>query len=333
MQQLSLSARPRKLDSLIGQQKIIDAIRGHAASKRTIKGWLFSGPKGAGKTTISRILALSLQCTHQEKFGNPCKECYADRSSFPIHEVNCADKTGIDDIRAILGDSDYGVFSGARYKVYILDEVHALSKQAQDAALKYLEDSPETSVFILCSTMPWMIKETLQSRCVMYPVAELEPDDVLALVERLLKRVGSDLAADRLADALCEKGILFPRGITQAVEKYLAGQDPSDAANVITAATVDTRVLTKAVVRGDWEGVRTALAAAQSQDIRLVRLSVLAYLRTVLLEEPEVGTRSDAVAAAISGLASVQNTEDLAVSASVVAELYRLTKLFSKYKH
>jgi DNA polymerase-3 subunit gamma/tau len=331
MQQLSLSARPRSLDGLVGQQKIIKAIRGHHASGRITKAWMFCGPKGSGKTSLGRILAASLQCTHQEIFGKPCQACYHDRAKY-LHEINCADKTGIDPLRQALAGADYGLFADANCKVYLLDEVHMLSANAQTLALKYLEDSPETTYFILCSTNPSRIDETLQSRCIVYAMRDLEADDILKLVTRLLLRVKSKMPADRLADALIEQAITSPRLICMAAEKYLAGMSPEEAALVSGSAATDVRAITKALVKGDWAAVSRALALVQTSDILQIKLSIISYLRTILLESPEPATRTDAVAKAITNLCGLENRQDLIIAAGLASELYRLCVLFAKYR-
>src|SRR5579864_9038317 len=152
MQQISLSARPRTLDALIGQGKTVARIRGHIAAGRTVKAWMFTGPRGTGKTTISRVLALSLQCKHGT-FGKPCKVCYSQRSAFDIYEINAGKNTGIDAVReALSGEDNYPRTGEAR--VYILDELQKASDGAQSLLLKSLEDTPETTVYIICTTAP-----------------------------------------------------------------------------------------------------------------------------------------------------------------------------------
>ena len=331
-QQLSLSARPRTLDGLVGQTEIVEAIRGHAASGRVIKAWMFTGPAGSGKTTIARILALALQCIHQERFGSPCADCYKHKSTFPIHEINMADATGVDNLRQFFAGADYGVFTGSRYRVYILDECHRMSDSAQDLALKFLEDTPETTVFILCSTNPHKIIKTLRSRCITYAIEQLKPDDVIVLVQRLLKRAKSNLAADRLVDQLNEKHVWSPRSVCQAVERYIAGQDPARAADVDTVEVVDTYGLDRCIVKGDWGGCAAILRNAQASDIPAIRAGVLGYLRTIILEEADFSKRGEVVAKVIETVCSLERSDSLSVSAGLAASLYRVCKMFNEYK-
>lgn len=331
-QTLNHSSRPRSLDAMVGQDKLVARLRAHMASGRIPKGLLFTGPTGTGKTTLARIIALALQCTHQTVWGNPCKACRAIKSSFDIFEINAAKIRGIRELEAALEGSDYAPRMGA-YRIYIIDEVHRSTPEAQDLALKYLEDSPESTLFILCSTKPEKVIETLQGRCLCYQLKELRADNILLLVERLLKKINSKLPADRLVDVLVENGVSYPRHITHAVEKYAAGAEPEEAAIVEASAVIDVKAVTSAIVKGDWEGVARYLHKVQASDIRQIRLSCLAYLRVILLQSPEISERTATVADGILELTKLSNMEDLAVSAGLASVLYRITSMFADYKH
>jgi len=301
-------------------------------TKRVVKSWLFSGPKGTGKTTIAKILALSYQCIHQEKFGHPCLNCRKNRKAFPIYEINCADVTGIDGLRNYLQGSEYGILGPGRRRVYILDECHRLSGNAQDLMLKYLEETPETTVFILCSTKPWRIVETIRSRCIPYQLSDFGPDDIAKLVKKLLDKIGSKLPVDRLSDALVEEQVRSPRNICNAVEKYIAGASPADAALVEGTTAVETKALTRSIVKGDWNTVSNYLLKAENLDMKAVRLQIVKYLRTILLESSEISDRTRVVADAVADLCKIENVEDTIVAAMLGAVLYKVTALFSRYK-
>jgi hypothetical protein len=334
MQQLSLSARPRSLDALVGQEKVVQRIRGHVKNGRVVKAWLLVGPTGTGKTTLARILSLSFQCEHQTVFGSPCKACYENKSSFDIFETNASKHTGKDEIEAALAGADSYPRMGA-YRVYIIDEVHRASANAQDMILKYLEDTPETTIFILCSTAPHRLIETLQGRCAggLLRLRPLDIDGVTVLVARLLKRIKSKLPTDRLAEALVEAGVFYPRHITHAVDRYAAGEMPEEAAKVLAGEAIDVRALTRAVVKGDWLGVAKYMYAAESSDARAIRLGCLAYLRAILLQSSEISDRTAAVAFAIKELCGLQNSEDSVIMSGVSAALYTITGVLSEYRH
>lgn len=330
-QQLSLSARPRTLDEMVGQRTMVKRIRGHMTSGRVTKAWLFCGQKGSGKTSVARILALSYQCSHG-KFGVPCNECRKRRYDFDIVEVNAARLTGKVELEQALEGAAYSPRTGA-YRVYILDECHQLSKSAQSLILRYLEeDSAETTIFILCSTSPQQILDTVQSRCTVYTLKELEEEDIAKLVSVLLEKAESELPADRLVMTLAERGIGSPRLIAQAVEKYIAGATPEDACDVEASVTIDTRALTKAVIRGDWPAAAKYLEDMQSVDTQGVRLGTLAYMRKMLLHSPEVADRTAAISRAIDELVSIQSQADSVMYAALIAGMYRATAYFFKYR-
>lgn len=331
-QQLSLATRPKYLDDLVGQQKMVAQIRGHATSGRIVKAWLLTGATGTGKTTTARIIALSLQCEHQKIFGRPCKACRAARTSFDIYDINCAKLSTKEALEIELRGAWSAPMNGA-YRVYILDEFHKASDGAQSMSLGYLENAPDSTIFIICSTAPRKLLDTIQSRCVHYKLKELSVDDVLVLVTRLLAKVESELPADRLADALVEEGVTYPRLICQAVEKYLAGASPEDAATVRASEALNTRALGSALLKGDWVGVTKYLNGVQVSDIREIRLSMIAYLRAILLGEPEISERAAAVQKSLTALCNLQNAEDITISGGVAAALYTCCAFFERYKH
>ena len=158
-QQLSLSARPRTLDGLLGQEKLVRAIRGHFKEGRWPKAWLFSGPKGTGKTTTARILALSYQCTHQEKFGRPCKDCRRDQSNFQITELSAAVFSTIEKMSGALIGANSGVMGLGKYRVYIINEIQRASPGCLSLLLDTLEDTPKSTIFIFTTTEPGRLGE------------------------------------------------------------------------------------------------------------------------------------------------------------------------------
>ncbi|MGA1555736.1 MAG: DNA polymerase III subunit gamma/tau [Ilumatobacteraceae bacterium] len=173
--------RPRRFGELRGQDHVVRALRDAVASGREGQAYLFSGPRGTGKTTSARILAKVLNCERVVE-GEPCCECDSclavERgTSYDVHELDAASNRGIDAIRDLVEKASLG--TAGRHKVYILDEVHMLTKEASAALLKTLEEPPPHVVFVLATTDPQKVLDTIRSRT-QHLQFHLLPSDVLA---------------------------------------------------------------------------------------------------------------------------------------------------------
>ena len=332
-QSLALAMRPKTLDRLIGQEELVRAIRGHRKKKRLPQGWMFVGERGCGKTSVARILAVSLQCAHQKSFGNPCKKCYRHRKDFDITEINCSDVTGINELREAVGGSDYEPRPGSRVRVYILDEAQMLSKSAQNLLLKYFEDCPPTTYWIVATTDPNRILATLRRRCTgTYQLEPLKRPGVKKLVVRGLKFAGSKLDSEPLIDAVLENGVTSSGLVVNAVEKYVAGVKPEKAAQVEVVTNFDTHGLCRCIIKGLWGDATKQLKGATYEDTRTIRNGVAAYLKAILLDEDEISDRANVVADSIEKLTSLSTREESLQLSATVAVLYQLAKFFRKYQ-
>ena len=169
---LALKYRPQIPEDLIGQEVVIETIINGIKSEKTPNAYLFTGIRGVGKTTIARIIAKALNC--KNGIDNLCKEKFCENCSSIINsnhidvlEMDAASKTGVDDVRDLIEFSRYGPTS-AKYKIFIIDEVHMLSKQAFNALLKTLEEPPNYLKFIFATTEIKKIPVTVVSRCQIY---------------------------------------------------------------------------------------------------------------------------------------------------------------------
>ncbi|MBS0440040.1 MAG: DNA polymerase III subunit gamma/tau [Proteobacteria bacterium] len=202
-QVLARKWRPKKFSELVGQEHVVRALTNALESRRVHHAFLFTGTRGIGKTTIARIFAKSLNCERGQS-SNPCGECAACRDIdagrfMDMIEIDAASNTGVDDVRQVIENAQYAPSRG-RFKVYLIDEVHMLSKSAFNALLKTLEEPPEHVKFLLATTDPQKLPVTVLSRCLKFNLKRLLPDQIVGQMRHILD--AEKIAYD--ADALDE---------------------------------------------------------------------------------------------------------------------------------
>ncbi|MFN4319538.1 MAG: DNA polymerase III subunit gamma/tau [Aquificaceae bacterium] len=183
--------RPKAFSEVVGQEVPVRVLKNAIRLGKLSHAYLFAGPRGTGKTTIARILTKAINCL-QPKEGEPCGVCEncisIDKGSFPdLIEIDAASNRGIDDIRSIRDAVSYVPIKG-KYKVYILDEAHMLTKEAFNALLKTLEEPPPRTVFILCTTEYEKIIPTILSRCQRLIFSKLREDQIVEYLKRICQR-------------------------------------------------------------------------------------------------------------------------------------------------
>ncbi|MGB9591807.1 MAG: DNA polymerase III subunit gamma/tau, partial [Candidatus Kryptoniota bacterium] len=177
--------RPMRFDEVTAQEHVTITIKNSIRSNRIAHAYLFSGPSGVGKTTTARILAKAINCPNVKE-GEPCNECDVCREitegrSLDVIEIDGASNRGIDEIRDLRESVRY-LPSSLRYKVYIIDEVHMLTKEAFNALLKTLEEPPPYAIFILATTEPHRVLPTIMTRCQRFDFRRIE---IEMIMERL----------------------------------------------------------------------------------------------------------------------------------------------------
>lgn len=206
--------RPTDFNSVYGQEEVVTVIKNAIFSNKISHAYLFCGPRGTGKTTIAKIIAKLVNCEHLEN-GEPCGKCYNCvnfMNSNDIVEIDAASNNGVDEIREIR-DKINLVPSNAKYKVYIIDEVHMLTTQAFNALLKTLEEPPAHVIFILATTEPHKIPLTIASRCQKFRFSKIN-DSLIA--DRLKEIAGfENIEIDN--DALFEIARLADGGMRDAI--------------------------------------------------------------------------------------------------------------------
>ncbi|MFZ1059587.1 MAG: DNA polymerase III subunit gamma/tau, partial [Candidatus Rokuibacteriota bacterium] len=189
-QVLARKWRPQTFDAVVGQEPITRTLRNALAANRIAHAYLFAGPRGVGKTTTARLLAKALLCTARQG-PEPCGACAACRelvagTLVDVIEIDGASNRGIDDIRTLRENVRYAPARG-RYKVYIIDEAHQLTKEAFNALLKTLEEPPPHVVFVLATTQPHEMPLTVLSRCQRFDFKPIPPELLSASLERILR--------------------------------------------------------------------------------------------------------------------------------------------------
>ena len=254
--------RPKTFDDVVGQPFITETLKTQVRTGRLSHAYLFIGTRGTGKTTCARILAKAVNCEHPVD-GNPCNECDAcrgieDGSVLDVVELDAASNNGVDDVRML---RDEAIFSPTtvRKRVYIIDEVHMLSKPAFNALLKILEEPPQHLMFILATTELNKVLPTILSRCQRHSFRRLDGDTIAKRLAYVAEQEGINLTADaaqllgRLADGGMRDGL--------SLLDQCSAAETVDTAAVLSAmglaGTLRTQSIADAVLAGNTEEALT----------------------------------------------------------------------------
>ena len=233
-QVLARKYRPKNFDSLVGQDHVVRALTHALENKRLHHAYLFTGTRGVGKTTLSRILAKSLNCQGSDGQGDitahPCGLCDActsiDAGRFVDYiEMDAASNRGVDEMAQLLEQAIYAP-SNARFKVYMIDEVHMLTSHAFNAMLKTLEEPPEHVKFILATTDPQKIPVTVLSRCLQFNLKQMPPGHIVSHLENILaeEQITFDTPALRLLAQGAQGSMRDALSLTDQAIAYSAGK-------------------------------------------------------------------------------------------------------------
>lgn len=283
--------RPQDFDALVGQKAVKTTLKNALASGKIAHAYLFSGPRGTGKTSMARILAKALNC-EQGPTAEPCGQCgncqrIVQGTSLDVIEIDAASNTSVDNIRDL---REQVAFTPAesRYKVYIIDEVHMLSTGAFNALLKTLEEPPAHAVFILATTDPQKVPATIQSRCQRFEFRRVTVDEISEHLAMVAAGSGIEADADALRliaiqaeggmrDALSlldQCGVMAKR-VTVATVREVLGIVGREALHELTGA-IGRRQLPQALATLN-------LLLEQGKDVKQVLTELIEYLRALVL--------------------------------------------------
>jgi len=200
--------RPKVFEDVIGQKNLIETLTNQIAKDTIGHAYLLSGTRGTGKTSTAKLFSRAINCLNPDGV-NPCNKCdvclgILNESLIDIIEIDAASNNGVDDIREIRENVKYPP-TKAKYKVYIIDEVHMLSQGAFNALLKTLEEPPQYVVFILATTEPHKIPETIQSRCQRYDFKRVTPIDLISILKNICDELGIEYEEKALS-VIVQKG-------------------------------------------------------------------------------------------------------------------------------
>jgi len=263
-QELHLLYRPQNFDEYIGGDALKEAVLSCVDRTRT---FLFHGPRGCGKTSLARLIAAHLKIHESD-----------------IHEIDAADKTGIDDARQIKSSASYAPMGGSK-KIYIIDEVHRLSGNAWDSLLKTLEQPPNHCYFVLCTTELSKVPITIKSRAKSFEVKPLVRKDASLLLEWVCENEQIKLS-DPIKNCILDNCEGIPREIIITIDTVRDIKKDEDAIELIASAKYNPQIidLCRALIaKKKWSEI-TAILSSIADEPESIRYAVLGYMNSVLMK-------------------------------------------------
>jgi DNA polymerase-3 subunit gamma/tau len=282
-QVLARKYRPQRFADVAGQDHVTRTLLNALSQNRIAHGYIFSGHRGIGKTTIARILAMALNCRNtvgsaERPTPEPCLQCVSCReissggspeageqatSSFDFIEIDAASNRGIDDVRSIRSQASVQP-ARDRYKIFLLDEAHQITEAAFNAILKTLEEPPDWTIFMMATTEPENIPQTIRSRCQHFSFHAVKFDDILAQLKMIAEAEQVGAEDDALA-LLAEAGDGSMRDALSIMDQAIASAPVENGRPILNAAQI--RELMGAVPNAVFERLLEAVAAGQSAEL------------------------------------------------------------------
>ncbi len=284
--------RPIDFNEVAGQVHITTTLKNALANDKVAHAYLFSGPRGTGKTSIAKIFAKAVNCVHAptENPCNECENCKGIQSGVitDVIEIDAASNNGVDEIREIRDKVKY-LPGYVKYKVYIIDEVHMLSTGAFNALLKTLEEPPAHVIFILCTTEPQKIPLTIHSRCQRFDFKAITTKDIIGKLNEIIEKEKIIIDSEAVSQIAihAEGGLRDAISMLDQVNAYSPEHITADDVNQISGAvSLVMRVeLAKALIEGDSTKAIEILNSliTEGKEVRKIALNLIEFYRDILM--------------------------------------------------
>ncbi len=285
--------RPISFSEMVGQEHITKTLKNQILVDRIGHAYLFSGGRGTGKTTAAKIMARAMNCLHPHEDGEPCNECeickgILDGSLTDVVEMDAASNNGVDDIRAIRDEVNF-LPTSARYRVYIIDEVHMLSPGAFNALLKTLEEPPAHVKFILATTEPQKLPATILSRCQRFDFKRISIEDIIKRLKIICKEDNINITEDaiRMIAILAEGALRDGISILERCSQDTGGQITEETIRDLVGLPQLTyiRELTKSIIEKDVENAINTMNTIMDngKDLDNFVWEVIKYTKDILI--------------------------------------------------
>jgi len=284
--------RPTVFEDIVGQSHITETLKNQIKNNRIGHAYLFCGTRGTGKTTAAKIFSRAVNCLNN-KDGSPCNECeicrgISDGSIMDVTEIDAASNNGVDNIRELRDDTKY-VTASAKYRIYIIDEVHMLSQSAFNALLKTLEEPPEHIIFILATTDPQQVPQTILSRCQRYDFRRIKISDIVLRLKEIAYGEKFDISEDaysliaRLGDGSMRDAISVLERVVSSKGNTITHESITDTLGIVP---IDTEFdMAEAIIKSDTEKIFSVMARVSDsgRDLNVFIDNLIAHFRNLLV--------------------------------------------------